>query len=164
MSEIGAGSTDQERLVEKLRRIEALFADRAATDGERAAAGEARDRIRQRLASFAQTDPPVEYSFPLRNPWSKKLFIALLRRYGIRPYRYARQRHTTVMARVPERFLKETLWPEFLELNRTLQAYLSQQTERIIAESINRDTSDVEVRSGQALPAAGTIETGEESE
>ena len=156
--------TDQQRLAEKLKRIETLFADRAATAGERAAAGEARERIRQRLASFAQTDPPVEYSFPLRNPWSQKLFIALLRRYGIRPYRYARQRHTTVMARVPARFLNETLWPEFVELDRTLQGYLNEQTQRIIAETINKDTSDVEVRSGQVLPGAGTVSTEEEIE
>jgi hypothetical protein len=151
-------SNDHQRLIEKLSRIEALFADRAATAGEKAAAGEARDRIRLRLAAFAETDPPVEYSFALRNPWSHKLFVALLRRYNIRPYRYARQRYTTVMARVPARFVRETLWPEFVELDRTLRSYLSEETNRVIAESINRDTSDVEVRSGQALPAGAAME------
>jgi hypothetical protein len=151
-------TTDHQRLIEKLKRIEALFADRAATEGEKAAAGEARERIRQRLAAFVETDPPVEYTFALRNPWSKKLFVALLRRYNLRPYRYARQRYTTVMARIPTRFLNETLWPEFVELDRTLQSYLTEETNRVIAETINKDTSDVEVRSGQALPAAPTIE------
>lgn len=150
--------TDHQRLIEKLKRIEALFADRAATDGEKAAAGEARERIRQRLATFAEADPPVEYTFALRNPWSHKLFVALLRRYHLRPYRYARQRYTTVMARIPARFVRETLWPEFVELDRTLQSYLTEETNRVIAESINRDTSDVEVRMGQALPAGATIE------
>jgi hypothetical protein len=154
-------STDHQRLIEKLRRIEALFADGAATAGEKNAAGEARDRIRQRLAAFAQSDPPVEYSFALGNPWSHKLFVALLRRYNIRPYRYARQRYTTVMARVPARFVNETLWPEFVELDRTLQSYLTEETNRVIAESLNKDTSDVEVRSGQALPAAATMETSD---
>ena len=155
--------SDHQRLIEKLKLIEALFADKAATTGEKAAAGEARERIRARLATFAQTDPPIEYTFPLRNTWSHKLFIALLRRYNIRPYRYARQRYTTVMARIPARFVNETLWPEFLELDRTLQSYLTEETNRIIAESINKDTSDVEVRSGQALPAASnTMETAGE--
>jgi hypothetical protein len=151
-------SNDQQRLIEKLRRIEALFADRAATAGEKAAAGEARERIRQRLEAFTQSDPPVEYSFALHNPWSHKLFVALLRRYNIRPYRYARQRHTTVMARVPARFVNETLWPEFAELDRTLQSYLTEETNRVIAECLNKDTSDVEVRSGQALSAGSTLE------
>ena len=85
--------TDHERLIERLTRIETLFADAAATAGEKTAAGEARERIRQRLAAFAQVDPPVEYSFALRNPWSHKLFVALLRRYDIRPYRYAAFRY-----------------------------------------------------------------------
>lgn len=149
---------EHQRLIEKLRRIESLFADRAATPGEKAAAGEARERIRQRLAQFAEADPLVEFSFALRNPWSYRLFVALLRRYQIRPYRYARQRRTTVVARVPARFVNETLWPEFTELDRTLQQYLTEETNRVIAESINRDTSDVEVRSGQALPASTTLE------
>jgi len=148
---------DYQRLIEKLRRIETLFADRAATPGEKAAASEARERIRQRLAAFAEVDPPVEYTFALHNPWSYRLFVALLRRYQIRPYRYARQRRTTVVARVPARFVNETLWPEFTELDRTLQQYLTEQTNRVIAESINRDTSDVEVRSGQALPVGPTV-------
>lgn len=149
---------EHQRLIEKLRRIESLFADRAATPGEKAAAGEARERIRQRLAQFAEADPPVEFTFALRNPWSYRLFVALLRRYQIRPYRYARQRRTTVVARVPARFVNETLWPEFTELDRTLQQYLTEETNRVIAESINRDTSDVEVRSGQALPATTTLD------
>jgi len=150
--------TDHQRLIEKLRRIEALFADGAATQGEKAAAGEARERIRSRLEASAVSDPPVEYSFPLRNPWSHRLFVALLRRYQIRPYRYARQRHTTVMARIPVHFLKQTLWPEFQELDRTLQSYLTDITKQIISESIHSDASDVEVRAGDALPSSATLE------
>lgn len=151
-------SDEHERLIEKLRRIEALFADKAATAGEKAAAGEAADRIRQRLETYARFDPPVEFTFALRNPWSHRLFVALARRYQLRPYRYARQRRTSVTIRVPRRFVHETLWPEFCELDHTLQSYLTEITERVIAESINRDTSDVEVRSGQALPAGATID------
>lgn len=151
-------SNDYQRLIEKLKRIESLFADRAATAGEKAAAGEARERIRQRLTAFAETEPAVEYNFALRNPWSHRLFVALLRRYNIRPYRYARQRYTTVMARVPVRFVRETLWPEFVELDRTLQSYLTEETNRVISASINKDTSDVEVRSGQALAAGTALE------
>ena len=147
-------NTDEhERLIEKLRRIESLYANVAAFPGEKVAAGEARERILARLKGFTQSEPPVEYTFNLRNPWSKQLFIALLRRYQIRPYRYARQRHTTVMARVPKRFVDETLWPEFADLERTLTAFLNEVTERVISESINADHSDVEVRAGTELPA-----------
>jgi len=65
------------------------------------------------------------------------------------------------VAREPARFVNETLWPEFVELNRTLQTYLTEETNRVIAASINQDSSDVEVRSGQALPAATTMEAAD---
>ena len=48
-----------------------------------------------------------------------------------------------------------------IELDRTLQSYLTEETNRIIAESLDKDASDVEVRSGQALPAIATIEAAE---
>src|SRR5258705_10029952 len=57
--------------------------------------------------------------------WSLHLFLALCRRYGMRPYRYSRQRRNTVMVRAPKRFLDQVLWPEFSELDQALQAYLS---------------------------------------
>ena len=63
---------DEPRLLEKLRAIEALFAG-ATTDGERAAAAEARSRIQLRLRSLEVSDPPVEYRFALGDGWSRKL-------------------------------------------------------------------------------------------
>jgi len=86
---------DEARLIEKLRLVEALFAG-AATDGERAAAESAKQRILKRLDFWEREAPPVEYRFSLGDTWSRKVFVALLRRYGIRPYRYRRQRRTTV--------------------------------------------------------------------
>ena len=59
--------------------------------GEKVAASNARSRILERLKEVQKLDPPVEYKFTMRDVWSKKLFLALLRRYGIKPYRYYRQ-------------------------------------------------------------------------
>ena len=87
----------------------------------------------------------MEYRFSMEDLWSRKVFVALLRRYDITPYRYKRQRHTTVMARVSERFVDETLWPEFQEFSGTLARYLSEVTERVVAEVIFEDSSDAEV-------------------
>jgi len=53
---------------------------------------------------------------------------------GFGPYRYAGQRHTTVMARVSRGFVEQTLWPEFLELDEVLRRYLEETTERVIRE------------------------------
>ena len=139
---------EEERLVEKLRRIEALFA-RATSAGERAAAESARDRIRQRLEQLEKSERVVEYRFSLPDAWSKALFIALLRRYGIKPYRYSGQRRTTVMARVTHTFAAEVLWPEYQELNATLRAHLESVTKRVIAQAIHGDQADAEERPGQ---------------
>ena len=135
---------DETRLMEKLRLIEALYAG-AATDGERVAAERARERILERLAQWEKEAPAVEYKFTLADMWSRKVLLALLRRYNIRPYRYGGQRHTTVMARVSRRFVEETLWPEFEQISGTLRSYVSELTDRVVAQVIHRDSSEAEV-------------------
>ncbi len=145
--------TDEDKLIERLKRVEALHAG-AATPGERDAAACARQRILDRLKEFNRTEPPIEYSFKMTDAWSRKLFVALLRRYDIRPYRYPRQRYTTVMARVPRSFVDETLWPEFVELNKSLKQFLSDITDRVIREGINGDASEPEIRPEPAALSA----------
>jgi hypothetical protein len=125
--------TEEQELVEKLRRVETLFA-RTTFEGERVAAANAMDRIRERLRNLRESSAPVEYKFTMRDSWSRRLLVALMRRYDIQPYRYHGQRHTTVMARVPASFVDETLWPEFRELDRTLRSYLDEVTSRVIGE------------------------------
>jgi len=135
---------NEAKLIEKLKLIEALFAG-ATTEGEKDAAGSALERIKKRLEELQEKDPPVEYKFTMSNMWSRKLFVALLRRYEIQPYRYYRQRHTTVMAKVSKTFVDETLWPEFQELDKILESYLDDITNKIISESIHGDSSEAEV-------------------
>jgi len=148
---------EEDRLVEKLRKIETLFA-RSSSDGERAAAGNALDRIRARLRQLEASEPIIEFRFSLPDPWSQSLFIALLRRYGLKPYRHSGQRRTTVMARVTRSFVNDTLWPEFQQLNDTLRGHLAEVTDRVIAEAICRDVSDAEVRSEQSSEASAASE------
>ena len=143
---------EEARLVEKLRKIEALFA-RATNAGERAAAESARDRIRERIEQLERSERAIEYRFSLPDVWSKSLFVALLRRYGIEPYRYAGQRRTTVMARVTRTFADEVLWPEYQQLDATLRAHLESVTKRVIAQAIHGDQADAEERPGQASGA-----------
>ena len=138
---------NEDDLIRKLLSIEALFAG-AKSDGERMAANLAKERIQVRLKEFERRDPPVEYRFTFTSMWSKRLFVALLRRYDIRPYRYHRQRHTTVMAKVSVSFVKSTLWPEFAELDKALKAHLNEITNRVIRESIYAGDVEPEIRQG----------------
>jgi hypothetical protein len=137
---------NRQDLIDKLLRIEALHAG-ATTSGEREAAANARQRILERLRQTAEADPPVEMRFRLHDPWSRMLFLALARRYELRPYRLPRQHQQTIMLRVPAGFVNQTLWPEFVELNRELVRYLSEVTRRVISEAIHEDSSEApEVR------------------
>src|SRR5215813_5755531 len=133
--------TLEQELREKLRRIEALYAG-ATTAGERVAAAAAMDRIRKRLNETERVEKPEEFKFTLSDGWSRKLFVALCRRYGLSPYRYTRQRHTTVMVRVPRSFVQQTLWPEFQEIQGALEQYLQQATDRIIREEVFGDSGE----------------------
>ena len=132
-------------LKEKLRKIEALFAG-ATTPGERLAAEAAIGRIKERLRQAGQREDEIEMRFTLADSWSRKLFVALCRRYGLRPYRYKRQRRTTVMLRVPQSFVNHTLWPEFMELSLALNSYLSEVTDKIIREEVFGDVGEASER------------------
>ena len=148
---------DESRLKERLQLVEALFAG-AATAGERFAASEARARILARLRAIEGESPPVEFRFALPDPWARRLFVALLRRYELRPYRYRGQRYTSVMVKAPKRFVEETLWPEFEQLQATLKSYLNEVTERVIAEALHADASDADEVPGAANGGGGKRE------
>jgi len=134
----------EDQIRERFRKVEALFLG-AATAGERDAAGAAAERLRARLAEAAQRDRPIEMKFTLPDRWSLRLFVALCRRYGFKPFRYARQRFTTVMVTAPRQAFEDVVWREFKELHADLQAYLDQTTERLIRETIRSDVDDAEI-------------------
>ncbi len=137
--------TAEQDLREKLRKIEALFAG-AATAGEKEAAGAAADRIRARLGKAAGSEAAVEIKFSVPDVWSRQLFIALCRRYGIRPFRYRRMHRQTVIVKAPRSFIDHVLWPEFQDLSAALSSYLSEITEKLIREEVHGETGDAEER------------------
>ena len=130
-------------LRDKLRKIEALFAG-AATPGEQAAAGAAADRLPERLAKAAGAEKSVELKFSIPDVWSRQLFIALCRRYGLRPFRHSRMHRQSIMIKAPQSFMEQVLWPEFKELNAALIAYLSEITEKVIREEVHKETGEAE--------------------
>jgi hypothetical protein len=133
----------EEQLREKLRKIEALFAG-AVTRGERVAAGAATDRIRERLNQAARTEKEIEVKFSIPDIWSRQLFVALCRRYGLRPFRYPRMHRQSIIIWAPKSFIDQVLWPEFEELSTALTAYLSEITERVIREEVHGETGDAD--------------------
>ncbi len=135
--------TPEQSLREKLRKIEALFAD-AATEGEKVAAGAAAERIRERLGQAAGKEKEIEVKFSISDVWPRQLFVALCRRYGLRPFRYRRMHRQTIIIRAPRSFVEQVLWPEFEELSAALTAYLSEITERVVREEVHGETGDAD--------------------
>ena len=135
--------TPEDRLREKLRKIEALFAG-AATPGEKAAAGAAAERIRFQFETASKTERQEEFKFSIPDPWSRQLFTALCRRYGLRPFRYRRMHRQTVLIKAPASFVNGTLWPEFEELSDALTRHLLEITEKIIREEVHAATGDAD--------------------
>ena len=135
--------TPEQLLREKLRKIEALFAG-AATQGERVAAGGAAERIRDRLGLAAGMEKEIEMKFSISDVWSRQLFVALCRRYGLRPFRYRRMHRQSIIIRAPRTFVEQVLWPEFEELSAALIAYLSEITEKVIREEVHGETGEAD--------------------
>lgn len=138
-------------LVERLRKLEALHAG-TKFDGEREAARRAAEKIRARLAELRGHEQDKVFRYSLPDPWRRKLFLALCRRYGLKPYREPGRRHSTVLVRIPETFHSRTLWPEFLALSEELTVQLEELTERVIREAIDEDVSEAAEGEQKALP------------
>ncbi len=143
----------EQQLRERLRKIAALF-DGAITVGEREAAAAALQRVKQSLHTLNPSgrpapnaglaEPLTEMQFSLADRWQRLLLSALCRRYGLTPYRYRRQRYTTLMVRVKRSFLDRILWPEYVELRDALDEYLAAATDRIIREEIFNDAREAQ--------------------
>ncbi|WP_292294887.1 hypothetical protein [Marivita sp.] len=135
--------TSDRDIREKLAKLERLFAQ-GATHGERAAAGAARDRLQARLDLGAadSAEPEIELQYSLPDVWSVRIFVALCRKHGVRPYRYPRQRRTTVMVRVRQASFERTVASEFRTLYREVTAYFDETVNHLIADAMKSDGDD----------------------
>jgi hypothetical protein len=135
-------------LKRKLAAIEAMVLG-AMTDGERAAAQHVFDTFKQK----APDEPSMDIVFSVPDVWARKLFMAMLRKAGLEPFRMRGQRRTTIMVH-GRKSLIDLIWKEFLEANQTLTEYLAEVTNRVIRESLGEVKED-EARERPAL-APGT--------
>jgi hypothetical protein len=144
---------DQGDIRERLAKLEALFA-RGATAGERAAAGAAMERLQARvdLAGPVPDEPEIELQYSLPDVWAVRLFVALCRKHGIKPYRYPRQRRTTVMVRVCPKAFEQTIAVEFQMLHGELTGYFGEMVNHLIANVMRSDGDDETLEQRQIAP------------
>ena len=145
--ELAVSMTTEQEFRQKLRKISALFEGATIQESVTRRLAEI-DRVRKALAAAEQIEKPVETYFKLVDQWNRRLFTALCRRYGLKPYRYPRQRLTTVVLRAPRSFINKTLWPEYLQIEKALHEYLNEATERIIREEVFGNSDEAEEPEG----------------
>ena len=147
---------DDEGLRAKLAKVEALFR-RAGSPGERAAAEAAMGRLHGRLGGSErrrpEPEPEVELQFSLPDTWSVRLFVAVCRKHGVRTFRYARQRRTTVMVRTRERFFDRAVWPEYSRLQSELESYFVDVTDHLVERVMGSDGDDSNLDAQPGGPA-----------
>ena len=118
-------------LLDKIKKIESLIIG-AKTDGEKNAAISAKERILRKFPELELNNNLKEYTLYTPDSWHKKLLIAICRKYEIKPYRYHRQKYTTVMVRINEDFLNKILWKEYTEYSKHLEELISEITDDLI--------------------------------
>ncbi len=97
------------------------------------------------------TSPRVSCNILLPDICSVRIFVALCRKNGIRPYRYPRQRRTTVMVRVRQSSFEQTVGKEFRILHRELTGYFNETVEHLIADAM-KSYGDDETLEQRRLP------------
>jgi len=85
----------------------------------------------------------IEMKFSLGDKYAKKLFIALARKHGFKPYRYPKQKHTTVVLYGKKSYMDHVLWPEFTELCEELDFFLDHMTNELVRNVLHEDVSDI---------------------
>ena len=136
---MNTNQSDFQSLIEKIKKIEALIAG-ATSDGEKQAAELASQRVRDKLKQKPEVS---EYTLYTSDTWHKKLLLAICRKYGLKPYRYHRQKYTTVMVRAEDDFLNNVVWKEYLEYSKLLEALVDDITNDVIAKIHAHSDEDI---------------------
>ena len=148
--------TDEiEDLVERLRKVQALY-NAPSTEGERAAAAAAAERLQARLKeatssaargeAAAAAERETEFQMRIDDAWSRKLFIGIARHHGVRAYRYPGQRRTTLVVRTTKRHLDERVMPHYVDAVEVMRDHFDAIADRVIREALHLSPDEAEER------------------
>jgi hypothetical protein len=133
----------EQDLIESLCRIECKYAGLLTAD--LAQSEQARARIRARCQESRTATDVAEFRFTLPDPWSRLLFHALLKRYGLKGYRYQGQRQSSCMLLASKRLIDELLSPLFDEMCQRLNACFLELTQKTLPAAISPAPYQIDV-------------------
>jgi hypothetical protein len=102
--------------------------------------------FRAHAEALNNAGPVEEFRFSLPSARSQVLFCALLKRCGVKAYRYRGQKRSTINARVSKRFVDELLWPQYREFASILDTFFDGLAFQVISDTIGPGPFQVEVR------------------
>lgn len=138
---------DEEALKRKLAAIIEALPGGTSTAQEQHGSETPSEHLANHVKAASSAQQVVEFHFTLVDEWQQRLFWALARRYGLKPFRDEGQRETTFMLRAPERFVEETFWPKYQQLTVSLRDWLGQVTERVIRDVLQVEMDHEKVHS-----------------
>jgi hypothetical protein len=106
-------------LIGSFHSIERKYAGRPGNEG---ITDQPKEQITARLQESASAPDVEEFQCNMKHEWETFIFHALLKRYGIKPYRYRKQRKTTILVRVSKAAMNGLLWPIFTDVAAELSA------------------------------------------
>lgn len=130
--------TNEAKLVEALRAIELELAG-PPEHGAPQTSDSTRLRIMARLSDAERREAAAECRMSATDPWSQRLLLALFSRYGLKPYRYRRQRLSAINVKLPPTFAQEILVPAFNQSLEVLHEHLTTVTDRVVAQALNSE-------------------------
>lgn len=153
-----SSTSDVASLLERLRKIHALY-DAPATEGERQAAAAAAARVEERLRAAASAassgrererervdEPNREFQIRIDDAWSRQLFIGIARHHGVSPYRYPNQRRTSLVVRTTASLLDRVIMPHYRDSVTVLREHFDAIAAKVIREALHVASDEAEVR------------------
>jgi len=149
---------DEDALARRLAEIELMVARGGPVGGEACAA---------ELAHWRRLEADSEFRWSLPTPTSQVVFVTICHCYGLKPYRGAKQRKTTVSVRVPNGFMTVVLRPRVEAMLHAIEEATVEAVKRVMdkwSAQVGGAPESVCPECGHAESATGDdLDDGEEA-
>jgi len=127
--------TAEQTLIDALRIIEVQQAGLPGYNPSQVQ--EAQQRIVACCQESATAADIGEFGFTVPDHWSQLLLHALLKRYGLKGYRFKGQRRSTVMVRASKRLVDDVLQPLFVAMSQRLNEYFCEVAKAVLDAAVS---------------------------
>jgi hypothetical protein len=138
-------TVDPRTFVEQLRSIERQYAPPDGTD--------ASAYVRQ-LEAWRRQEADREEACSTSDATGAWLFLRLCALYGIKPFRHARQKPTTITIRAPRNFISKVLWPQHQAMRQVFIAANAVLVDELVVAWLGREAADTGLRVGKESNAS----------